>query len=404
MNQLHPIQPTERIELLDIIRGIALLGILLVNMSIFSQPIIYLTLAQIDWWTDSLNQTVVWLITFLAEGKFYPMFSFLFGLGFMLFINKAEQKGFNASRLYRRRAFILLGIGLIHAVFIWMGDILVTYALLSLLLLVFRDKNPKTILKWALGVLLIPALLFAVLLGLAPSEAPVEHSDLAQADPFLQGYEELASLAVDIYATGTYTEILSFRINELLFMYVNSIVSLPTILGMFLLGIYLVRIDFFQQAATFTRKLRQVWLLGLLIGVPLSAAYASLPDLPWLEVIGILIGGPAMTIFYLVSLYLLYERTAFKKALQLLAPVGRLGLTNYLSQSLICTTIFYSYGFGLYGSVSPFVTVILAVVIYGVQVLFSHLWLKRYSFGPVEWLWRKLTYRASAKLKVEKGA
>lgn len=387
MSQLQPVQAHERIELLDIIRGIALFGILLANMAIFSYPFIYLSIDRIEWWTDPLNTTVNWLITFLAEGKFYPMFSFLFGLGFMLFIAKAEQKGVYAPRLYRRRAFVLLAIGLIHALFIWMGDILVTYALLSLLLLVFRHRKPSTILKWALSLLIIPALLFSLLLGSVPDGAENAASDSVQYSA------QLTEQALQVYGNGTYGEILSFRIFELMMMYINSIFSLPTVLGMFLLGMYVYRIDFFQQAHHYKKQLRIAWLTGLIIGLPLSLIYASKAANDALEIISMLIGGPALTIFYLVSLYYLYEKASIRKTMKIFAPAGRLGLTNYLMQSIICTTIFYSYGLGLYGQAAPWQTTLLAVGIYILQILLSHLWLKKYAFGPAEWLWRKLTYK-----------
>lgn len=388
MSPLQPIQPNERIELLDIIRGIALLGILLVNMSIFSYPSIYLYLAQIQWWNDPVNNTVNWLITFLAEGKFYPMFSFLFGLGFMLFMLKAEQKGFNSSKLYRRRAFILLFIGVIHAVFIWMGDILVTYALLSLFLLLFKNRQPATILKWGIGLLIIPAVIFTLLFGLLGTA-----EDAAYTSEVTETFKQVSEGALHVYSSGTYSEILFFRLNELSFAYANSFISLPTILGMFLLGMYMIRIDFFQRQTELATQLKRIWLVSLAIGLPLSFAYATFPQFAALELGGILLGGPALTIFYLISFYFLYQKSSIRNILHVFAPVGRLGLTNYLTQSIVCTFIFYSYGLGLYGSLAPIWTFLLVIGIYILQIILSHIWLKRFTFGPVEWVWRKLTYR-----------
>ncbi|GAA0375977.1 DUF418 domain-containing protein [Bacillus horti] len=387
MNQLQPIKANERIELLDSIRGLALLGILLVNMSIFSYPSIYLNVANIQWWDSSLDRGTQWLVAFLAEGKFYPMFSFLFGAGFMLFMTRAEQKQVNSRALYKRRAFILLGIGLIHAIFIWMGDILVTYALLSLFLLLFRNRKPSTILKWAFSLLILPALLFTLLLGASSELSNLDDQSM------IQTYTLISEQALNVYSEGTYAQILTFRINELMFMYANSIVSLPTVLGMFLLGMFMIRIHVFQRMDELKSKLKRAWLISMLVGIPLSIAYATFTHSATIEILGALIGGPAMTIFYLISLTFLYKQSAVKKGLQLLAPVGRLGLTNYLLQSIICTSIFYSYGLGLYGDVSPFWTVVLALSIYVIQIFFSHLWLKRYQFGPAEWIWRKLTYK-----------
>src|SRR5688572_12803275 len=167
---VRPVGANERIEILDILRGFALLGILTVNMTAFSWPYEYMHW-QREYWDSRADAVADWLIRFLAEGKFYPLFSFLFGLGAAIQMERADCRGAPFAARYCRRLFVLLAIGIAHALFIWDGDILVSYALCGLLLLPFRKRHPRTILIWAFACLFIPALLillsWALLAGLS---------------------------------------------------------------------------------------------------------------------------------------------------------------------------------------------------------------------------------------------
>jgi uncharacterized protein len=402
-DKLTPIQPNERIKRLDILRGIALLGILLVNMAFFSSPIIYTEAAGIERSEHMVDKVVEWGIQFFAEGKFYPMFSFLFGLGFMIFIQRAEQKGLKPVRLYLRRVFILLIIGLIHAFFIWAGDILVVYSLLAFILVLFRNAQPKTLLIWAFILLILPVIMVALLYGMMflgsmvidDTQLAAEHSE------YLDHLNILISQSFLAYGEGSLADIFSQRATDLGHMYQSAILFFPTVLAMFLFGVYAVKRNIFRTVAEHLPFIKKVWLWSMLIGVPLvflqsissqamDPSHVSISDMSYM--LGYLLGGPALCIFYITSFLLITQRDIWIQRLAPVGAVGRMALSNYLFQSIVCTTIFYSYGLGLYGQVGPALGLLLALVIYGVQLILSPLWLKNYSYGPMEWVWRRLTY------------
>ncbi len=197
---LTPVAAGERIETLDVLRGFALCGILTVNMAGFSWPHEYL-LWQREFWDSRANALVNWIILFLADGKFYPIFSFLFGLGAAIQMERADCRTVPFGGRYCRRMFALLAFGIGHALLIWDGDVLVSYALCGFLLLPFRKRQPKTILIWALACLLIPALfiiLFWVLLAglaLVPEIATVIQKGL---DDYYGTYENQRDAIEDI--------------------------------------------------------------------------------------------------------------------------------------------------------------------------------------------------------------
>jgi uncharacterized protein len=401
--QAEPIQPNERIKVVDIIRGFALLGILSVNMALFSSPILYIQAAGIELWDHTWDKWTQVAISFFAEGKFYPMFSFLFGLGFMIFIQRAEQKGLKPVRLYLRRVMILLGIGLIHAFFIWAGDILIVYALLAFVLVLFRHRRPKTLLWWAFILLFVPIMMISLLLGLVilGSWFQSEAALVAQNEEYLASLQEMIEQSLSAYGTGSFADIFSQRATDLSFIYQSVFISLPTILAMFLFGVYAVKINVFREIKKHIPLIKKVWVGSMLIGIPLAllqvtsspaidTVHPSFYDLAYF--IAIFIGGPTLCFFYITSLVLLSQKEIWIQRLSPIGAVGRMALSNYLFQSIVCTTIFYSYGLGLYGQVSPALGLLLTFAIYIVQIVISNAWFKSYSFGPVEWIWRRLTY------------
>jgi uncharacterized protein len=401
--QATPIRPNERIDVVDIIRGFALLGILLVNMAFFSSPIIYIQASGLEWWHNTWDKWTQVGIIFFAEGKFYPMFSFLFGFGFMIFIQRAEQKGLKPVRLYLRRILILLGIGLIHAFFIWAGDILVIYSILAFILILFRHSQPKTLLWWAFILLIIPIILMSLLFGLLFLSSVIqdEASLITQQEAYLASLHEMIDQSLAAYGKGSFADIFSQRVTDLRYIFESVFISAPVILAMFLFGVYSVKINIFREVNKRAAFIKKIWLGSMLIGLPLALVQAtgshaldpvnlSLYDFTYY--IAYFIGGPALCFFYITSILLLTRNDKWIQRFSVVGSVGRMALSNYLFQSLVCTTIFYSYGLGLYGQVSPMFGLILTFLIYSIQVVISHFWLASYSYGPLEWVWRRLTY------------
>lgn len=398
-----PVAADERIETLDVLRGCALFGILIVNMTAFSWPVDQMMMRQ-QFWETRTDVIADWTVRFLAEGKFYPLFAFLFGLGAAIQMERAESRGANFAGRFCRRLFVLLGIGLAHGLLLWEGDILVWYALSGFLLLAFRERKPKTPLIWAAICLLIPALLITLLwmllagLSLVPEIARVIQKELAQE----QGTAALQiEETIRVFALGSYGEIFAERVGNLVVMWLVGVFYVPTFFAMFLLGLYAGKRGIFQNIEANLGLIRRVLGWGLAIGLPASLFHAigmavsDLSDVRFVWLISqafVAVGGPAQSLAYAAAITLMLRRVRWKSWLRPIAAAGRMALTNYLLQSLICTTIFYSYGLGLFGLVGRATGLGLAVVICATQVAFSVWWLKRFRFGPMEWLWRTLTY------------
>ncbi len=395
-----PIPPTERIDVIDILRGFAIFGILLVNMELFTTPIYQAGMAYRLWpgWADRAADG---LIRFLAEGKFYTLFSFLFGFGLSVQMGRAQARGARFVPLYARRLLVLLLIGAAHALLVWVGDILVSYAVLGFVLLLFRNRSPRTLLVSAAATLLLTVLINAAPAGLElygqRSSGTAERVE-QRADTGEAAFELLAQQATRAYAHGTFAEIQAQRVRDLRFLYLIEIFAVFSILTMFLLGLYAGRRGIFQDVHVHAPFIRRAMQWGFGIGIAGNLTFAitevstgsPLADLA--GSIGFEVGAPALSIAYMSAITLLAERDVWRRRLMPLVAVGRTALSNYLLQSLVCTTIFYGYGLGLFGQVGPAAGAALAVAVYAIQIPLSVWWLRRFQFGPMEWLWRSLTY------------
>jgi uncharacterized protein len=401
-----PVPAQERLPVLDILRGFALFGILLVNMGLFKAPVSIETVTATTA-AGSLDQFVAYAIDLLAEGKFFTLFSFLFGLGFALQLDRAEQRGANGVSRFVRRLLALLVIGLAHAVFLWNGDILATYALLGLLLIPFRRRPSRTIIRWAVGLLVGMTLLAGAGVGVIEvmrfDPAGRAAITVAEAEALATARAE-AARQLAVYRDGSYADALGDRLGipqGMLFILVTQ--SVP-ILAMFLLGLYAGRHGILTDIGAHRAVLRRVrtWglLLGLLAGVLIVLAKARL-DLFSSLLAGIFLNhtlaGPLLALGYAATLALLAQDGGWLRRLAPLGAAGRLALTNYLLQSLVCTTLFYGYGFGLFGQVGVAAGVLLTAGIYALQLVWSVWWLCHFQIGPAEWLLRTLTYYGRAQ-------
>ncbi len=402
MPVMGPTRPRDRIEVLDILRGWAIFGILLVNMMVFAAD--YLPWAER--WPGLVDRTTIYLIQFFAAAKFWTLFSFLFGLGFAIQLERAEARGARMFPVYRRRLFVLLLIGLLHFI-VWEGDQLIIYAWLGFVLYLFRNRSPKTLVVAALVFLMVTLGIFSVRTGMRelqkrnPQTAQQAYREAAQRDLERRARKEQG---VRVYSEGSFGEVVA-RHAQLLYQRRTSPYSylwnLRQEFPLLLLGFFAGRRRLFanlQAHLPFIRKVLR-WGLGLgLVCTSVSLVAQELPNpaLPFLtKQLGNLlwaIGGPALCFFYASAIVLLAQREAWKRRLAPLAAVGRMALSNYLMQTLTCTTIFYHYGLGFYGKVGPAAGVGLTLLIYGLQIPLSVWWLKHFRFGPVEWLWRTLTY------------
>lgn len=372
-----------RIHEIDALRGIALFGILLVNIFIFNAPYSYY--GEIYGAYDGIQgQTVNWVVDF-AGGKFLFLFAFLFGYGIYL-QEQSQSKGF--TRLYFRRMCILFVIGLLHILLFWFGDILASYALLGMAMLLFI-KLPKRLLL-GIGILF---LLFRPLyfIGCVALDWPM----VSMLKPLPM--EEFYSL----FQTGTYSEIFKVRMMEFwAFMPENLVWFIPKTLGLFIIGYYFAFIGF-------TKSLKQYRNRFLILAALLLISYGfwsqvkqdffgsfNLEENPFMR--PLLIGvnvffESVLGFFYIIGFLLIFQN--FKRLARFIGKAGRMAMTNYILQSLICVLIFYSYGFGLYGELLPTDLVWVSLLIYAFNLLFSWIYLMYFQQGPLEYLWRKLSLR-----------
>jgi len=415
LTKAEPVQAQERIEVLDIIRGFALLGILIANMALFSSPAMYFEVLGKNISTGFWDTTTSSFINLLIQGKFYTMFSFLFGLGFAIFFERAMAKTAKPKLLFFRRLFILLLIGLAHGFFIWFGDILVTYALFGFLLPLFFKRKPKTLLIWAASLIIGFLLLMALMMGLTALAKMVNEGVLT--DTVQKLFAEMESRiesSYHAYGHGTFAELMAQRTSDTLFKYGNALfASIFVIFPLFLLGLYAGKIAFFQNIEKNLVWIKKAWLWGLIIGLSMSVVKFICKNqmagdpYSFYTVFHLgagFLGDMGLCLFIMTSIILLYQNKKWILRFKPLAYAGRMALSNYLFQSIVCTAIFYSFGLGLYGKVGAALGLVLAVVIFIVQIFISKYWFKRYQFGPVEWLWKSLTYGKFFGMKIHENA
>ncbi len=405
-SQISPISLPERIEILDVLRGLAVCGILIGNMQWFSgygmMP------PSVARQSPFVDQTTHFLVHFFVEGKFYSIFSFLFGFGFALQIARAEERGDLKASLFKRRLFWLLVIGLLHAYLLWSGDILSIYAVMGFVLILFRKKTNDALLKWAFVLLAVPILtyilLYILFVALIPPGA-LAKLDAAQIDFW--------NATVRKVPQSSYLQIITgYNLNMIVGRYASLILEmrLPKLLAMFLLGSYAYRRGFFQNLSSHRPFIRRVLVYGLILGLVGNVAFAALagaeavfPPSPAgiAGVISYAFGVPALALFFIALVATLWQKAAWRRLLAWLAPVGRMALTNYLLQTVISVFIFYGYGFGQFGRFGARAATLIALAIFLFQIFMSALWLKYFAYGPMEWIWRQLTYRRRLSLLIK---
>lgn len=349
-----------RIQELDVMRGVALCGIFLVNMVDFSGSALRDgTFAARG---TTIDQLVDLSIACFALTKFYLLFSFLFGVGFAVQMQRMEDTGRPFVRLYMQRLVVLLLIGIAHSILLWDGDILRLYAVAGVLLLMVRTLSTKVLLTIAAGIALGGAVYFSVV--------PIQDSSTL-----------MSTTSITTYATGTYAEVVKLRASE------RSIIDIqvPMVVVMFLLGLVVGRERIIVNIRKHEGFLRRAWKwalpLGIIGSIAMLVGYTTKNAL--LVSLSTHVGAPLLSFSYVALILLNAER------LRLFAHAGRMALTNYLLHSVISTTLFYGYGFGLYDKLSATGSTSLALVILATQIALSKWWLTRYRMGPMEWLWRK---------------
>lgn len=396
-NDISPVKTSERFIILDALRGFALLGICMANFPEFSLYTFLSPEAAASMSTAVQDKITRYLLYIFVDGKFYTLFSLLFGIGFSIIIRNAERKGVNGFRIFYRRMGMLMLFGLLHLMFIWSGDILLLYALLGMLLPFFRQVPDKKLLGWALFFLILPIGVDLV--------CEITRTNLAL--PFIRLQETYCAeygingtnFAYWLHDAEDYGTVFQFLVQGACVRMQEFIIGNRyfKVLGLFLVGFYIGRNRIYADLEGRKNLLVKVCRLGLIIGLPCSLLYA------WSSMGGHPLSDTLHSLFYFISVYplgfayaaglcLLYLRVKSLSIWKWLAAPGRMALTNYIGQSVIGMFLFYGIGLGWGSTIGLLQTEVIVLAVFLFQMLFSRLWLSGFKFGPLEWIWRMLTY------------
>jgi uncharacterized protein len=391
---LRPVAPQERIRALDLLRGWAMFGVLWSNLNDgYANAGSVTTLDHALWWTQE------WVL----ESRFYTLLILLFGIGFGIQLLRADSRATDLRNTYYRRSAALLAIGVVHGTLIWSGDILTIYALVAFALVMFRTASTRRILVaaallWFVGPVIVRESMF-----LSGFRFPL---------PFLSRATRTA-----IYAHGTWLQIEAARVREYMdWLGHFGLTSYVSILASFLVGLWSIKSGYLRRVIDDPRATRR------LLALSLVAAAIGFARWHWADTLWPLRPPPpnrvpafpypgfqlamlrsfvlkcfdwateGSAIAYACILLLIWQRPRGERLLRPLAATGRMALTTYLTQSVVCTLLFYNYGLGWYGSVGVSGCFLLTLILFACQMVASTWWLARFRFGPVEWVWRTLTY------------
>lgn len=384
-NELRPVAPSERSLELDVLRGVALFGVLLVNVAVFSGS--DLALEQkltFPWgWGGAWPS---YLRSALIESKAAALLAMLFGAGLAIQCERVMRRGRAYVGFAFRRSSALALIGLAHTFLLWNGDILLDYAVIGLMMIPFLRLRASRIL-WAIPALIAATIVLTV--------------------PLLQLAESALSYPMQLqhYGAGSWVDALRFRAWEFVHAMgpMRAANRLPILSPFFVLGAYLWKKGYLSEPTKHRGALVRILAVCSLIGLFANAVpWENLGG--WLTVhipfrpLRILIkmvcflGRPLLTLGYAAGILLLLQRPGWRRALAHIAPLGRMALTQYLLQSVVCTLVFNGYGLGLFGKVSINACILGTIAFFPLQVWSSEWWLARFRMGPAEWLWRRMVY------------
>jgi uncharacterized protein len=410
--ELAPTAPSEREPILDALRGVAVLGILPINVQLMRGPEVWAALAAVpapvvEVATSTADRVAAGLLGLFVAGKFLASFALLFGTGAAIVVGRAVERGQRPRGVLARRYAWLVPLGLLHMLLLFPGDILFLYGLTGLVLLLFVDVRPRTAWWWGVGLVLGvtvltvgSALLGALLAGVV---------DVPADDPFTVGLADFGvrrgEQALTAFTEGTYLDVVVANAWQSLLVQGGQLFLLPYVLGLFLVGFAVGRAGRVADLAAHRGQLRRVATVGILVGLPLNLGPGLLgplgidgpagvdptaipPALAVLSALGQTLGAPILAAGYLAALALWWSRRDGTP--RRLTALGRVALSAYLLQSLLTLVVFA--GFSVYGRLGTASSLVVVVGTWTVLLLVAPVWVSRVGQGPVERLWRRLTY------------
>jgi uncharacterized protein len=416
----QPVLAADRITSIDTLRGVAVLGILVMNIYAFAMPFVAyqnpLAMGGTEWYNLG-----TWFLThILFDQKFLTIFAVLFGAGLVMTMTRAEAREARYAGNWYRRNFWLLLIGAAHGYLLWFGDILFHYALMGMLIFPFRHRSPRTLIIIA-SILLAFGVLMQVGGGMQMAEMSVKGPAVLALDEagetlteeqsaILRQWESMSAfvkppeqqVAEDVAAyTGDYAGILEHRAPMVAMMQTQATIGFVIwrVGGLMLLGMALMKLGILSgdRSDAFYRKMMMV---GYGVGLPimLFSSWLMLTnrwEMLWMFRVGVLpnyVGSIFVAFGHIALLMTIVRGGLMQSLMDRFTAVGRMAFTNYLMHSVILTTVFYGYGLGLYGQIPRIWQMLFVAGVLGFQLWFSPWWLARFRFGPAEWLWRSLSY------------
>ncbi len=395
MSNIKPSSSKQRIEVIDALRGFAILGILLANILSWS-GLKYTALTELKQLPSfHIDLLVYHLNGIFVDTKFYTIFSLLFGIGFYLQFNKNRNKQSEFMPIYYRRLGFLMLFGLIH-MFFWSGDILFIYALVGFVFVQFRNLDNKTILKIAILSFIAPLFIDAAMIYISPGYL-VPSQKLA-----LKTYFDISPQEVtEPFKNGSFWDVISMNFHNLKWRWFDLLPSgrFFKIFSFFLLGFYLMSTNYFIEKAYSIKRLFVYIVVGLSFTLLAKSDFivGNMAHFSsnWGNVLYKTLfsfGQVNLAFAYISILTIVYKTNIGKKLMVGLKFVGRMSFSSYLSHTVFGIIIFYPFAIGYYGEFSLWQVEVIAIIIYAIQVLLAKMWLSYFTFGPFEWLWRSLTY------------
>ncbi len=391
MNQNTLIAPPKRINSIDALRGFALFGILMFHCMEHFDLMIVPEISSAFW--KQVDGWVFETIAFLFAGKAYAIFSLLFGLSFFMQMESQAAKGVDFRWRFLWRLTLLLGLGYINSL-IYMGEFFVVYAILGVFLIpLYKVPSKWLAILCVLFFLQIPDIITFV--SLLSGNSPNEPSML------VTYMDQLYAESPQVFAHGSFSNVLQFNMWKGLvakMLWVLNNARYPQLIGLFIVGLLIGRYGIHKSEDKMIYYSKKILPYSIAVFVVFYSIVLLLPNLfeGFTLRAGVLLfktyANLGMMLMYVCTFTLLYYKTKMRKAMDYIAPVGRMSVTNYMSQSFIGVPLFYGYGLNLAVQLSFLQCLFIGLAIYILQMLISNWWMKRYYYGPIEWLWRMLTW------------
>ena len=389
-NHIQPGPVKKRLKVLDAMRGFALLGVCLANYKELTLYAFYDVEHTTNVEVSMMDQITNFLMYLLVDGKFYTIFSILFGIGFSIIIGNVMERGANGMSIFYRRMLILLCIGFAHLMLLWSGDILMLYAAMGMILPLFWRCSPKAILRWAGFFLFLPVITSSLVYALDLQPCAWFFSQM----DYWQTRFGIGDWGTWLHESQSYSDLLKFLVMGA-FERMTEFISSDRyfkVLGLFLVGLWIGKKKIFNDIELHSQFLKRIMMFGFAIGIPFAIIHA------YDAVNGYQLALPLHTIIEMMNIYPLgcAYMAAFalygKRIYTPFAYPGKMALTCYISQSAIAVVLFYGVGFGWGMQLTMPEVVCSAIGVYLLEVGCAYLWLRCFTYGPLEWIWRMLTY------------